>query len=87
MSSLRFALIGCGNIARKHAHALQKHVEGAQIGAFVDLDLSRAQEFSAKYGAPAFGSVGELMQAVGGTIDVMSPPGGPTVVRAVLPCG
>ena len=57
MSKLGFALVGCGNIARKHAHALHNYLEEAEIGAFVDLDLARAQEFSAKYGAPAFSSV------------------------------
>ena len=72
MSRLRFALIGCGNIARKHAHALQHHVEEAEIGAFVDRDLSRAREFSEKYGAPAFASAGEMMKTVGERIDVLS---------------
>jgi UDP-N-acetyl-2-amino-2-deoxyglucuronate dehydrogenase len=72
MSTLRFALIGCGTIARKHASALQEYVEGAEIGAFVDLDLSRARDFGAKYGAPAFGSVGELMQSMGEQIDIFS---------------
>ena len=41
-------MIGCGNIARKHAHALHHYLDEAEIGAFVDLDLSRAREFSAK---------------------------------------
>jgi UDP-N-acetyl-2-amino-2-deoxyglucuronate dehydrogenase len=72
MSRLKFALIGCGAIARKHAHALQDYVEGAEIGAFVDINPQRAQEFSSKYGAPAFGSVAEMMQALEGRIDVFS---------------
>jgi predicted dehydrogenase len=69
---LKFALVGCGNIARKHAHVLHEYLEEAAIGAFVDSDVSRAQEFSKKYGAPAFGSVPEMMQAVGEGIDVIS---------------
>jgi predicted dehydrogenase len=71
MSKLRFALIGCGSIARKHAHVLN-HLESTEIGAFVDLDLSRAQEFSAKYGAPAFSSVAEMMRGLADRIDVFS---------------
>ena len=43
MSKLRFALVGCGSIARKHAHALHHYLEDAEIGAFVDLDLGRAR--------------------------------------------
>jgi UDP-N-acetyl-2-amino-2-deoxyglucuronate dehydrogenase len=72
MDKLRFALIGCGAIARKHAHALHHYLDGAEIGAFVDLNLSRSREFSEKYGAPAFASVREMMSAVGDQIDVFS---------------
>lgn len=72
MDKLRFALIGCGNIAKKHAHALSNYLDNAEVGAFVDVDLSRAQEFSAKYGAPAFSSVKEMMTSLGDRIDVFS---------------
>src|SRR5262245_25445000 len=72
MSTMKFALVGCGAIARKHAHALHQGVEGAAIGAFVDLDINRAREFSAKYGAPAFASVKEMIAAMDGKIDVIS---------------
>ena len=69
---LRFALVGCGSIAKKHAHVLREYLEDAEIGAFVDLDLSRSQAFSAKYGAPAFASVGDMMREIGDGIDVFS---------------
>jgi predicted dehydrogenase len=72
MSKVRFALLGCGNIARKHAHALHEYLEEAEIGAFVDLNISRAREFSAKYGAPAFSNIPEMMREVGDHIDVFS---------------
>jgi UDP-N-acetyl-2-amino-2-deoxyglucuronate dehydrogenase len=72
MSKLRFALVGCGSIARKHAHALHNYLEDAEIGAFVDLNLDRAREFSEKYGAPAFSSVPAMMQSIGERIDVFS---------------
>jgi predicted dehydrogenase len=72
MKKVRFALIGCGNIARKHAHALHEYLDEAEIGAFVDLNIGRARTFSEKYGAPAFASVGEMMREVGDDIDVFS---------------
>lgn len=72
MANMRFAIIGCGNIARKHAHVLREYLDGADIGAFVDTDLSRAQAFSEKYGAPAFSCSCEMMRAVGDEIDVIS---------------
>jgi predicted dehydrogenase len=72
MSKVRFALVGCGNIARKHAHALHDYLDQAEIGAVVDLDLARARQLGAKYDAPAFDSVREMMQTLDGRIDVFS---------------
>jgi predicted dehydrogenase len=72
MSKLRFALVGCGNIARKHAHVLSSYLDEAEIGAFVDLNLARAEELSAKYGPPAFSSISDMMRAVDERIDVVS---------------
>jgi predicted dehydrogenase len=71
MSETRFALIGCGNIARKHARVLHNLADAA-IGAFVDLNGARAREFSATYGAPAFESVDEMMRCIGDRIDAFS---------------
>jgi UDP-N-acetyl-2-amino-2-deoxyglucuronate dehydrogenase len=72
MSKLRFALVGCGNIARKHAHVLHQYLDDAEIGAFIDVDLARAREFSEKYGAPAFSTPQEMMRSIGDRIDVFS---------------
>ena len=72
MGKLRFGLVGCGNIARKHAHAITEHLEDAEIAAFVDSDISRAQQFSTQYGAPAFASIADMVRAVGREIDVFS---------------
>jgi UDP-N-acetyl-2-amino-2-deoxyglucuronate dehydrogenase len=72
MSKLRFALIGCGAIARKHAHALHHYVPEAAISAFVDLNLARAEDFAAKYGARAFASAADLMREMGDQVDVFT---------------
>lgn len=72
MSTMRFALVGCGSIAKKHAHVLTNYLDEAEIGAFVDLQSSRAQEFSGKYGAPAFASVADMMRVMGDRIDAIS---------------
>jgi predicted dehydrogenase len=72
MGKLKFGLVGCGNIARKHAHVLKEYLEDAEIGAFVDLDPSRAQRFSKEYGAPAFTSVAEMMRVMRDQIDVIN---------------
>jgi UDP-N-acetyl-2-amino-2-deoxyglucuronate dehydrogenase len=72
MTKMRFALVGCGNIARKHARVLHDYLEDAEIAGFVDVDVARAQEFSRTYGAPAFGSVHEMMRIIGDRIDVLN---------------
>ncbi len=72
MKKVRFALVGCGSIAKKHAHAIANYVERAEIGAFVDTQLDRAREFSSRYGAPCYAGIGEMMSAVGTEIDVVS---------------
>jgi predicted dehydrogenase len=64
--------VGCGSIARKHAHVLHNYLNEAEIGAFVDLDKARACEFSQKFGAPGFSSVDEMMRCVGNQIDVIN---------------
>jgi predicted dehydrogenase len=72
MSNLRFALVGCGNIARKHAHAVHERLHDAELAAFVDRDVRRAEDFSNKYGAPAFASISEMMRTISDQIDVFS---------------
>jgi predicted dehydrogenase len=46
--------------------------EEAAIAAFVDCKAARAQEFSAKFGAPAFASVRDMMKDIGDQVDVFS---------------
>lgn len=70
--ALRFALLGCGVIARKHAEAITGHVEGAKVVAFCDLDIQKAQSFADKFGARAFGSTREMIEKFGASIDVVS---------------
>jgi predicted dehydrogenase len=53
MADLKFALIGCSGIARKHAENLVK-LEGAKLAAVCDLDEERARALGEKYGAPHY---------------------------------
>jgi predicted dehydrogenase len=72
MSSVGFAVVGCGNIAKKHAHAVHNHLKKGKLVAFADTELERAQRFAEQYGAHAFSSIKELMQGVGDQIDVVN---------------
>jgi UDP-N-acetyl-2-amino-2-deoxyglucuronate dehydrogenase len=69
----RFALVGCGRIARKHAEILAGgHVAGARLRAVCDIDPVRADRFGQIHGVPAFRSAREMLNAVGDQIDVIS---------------
>ncbi len=67
-SELRFALIGCGRIANRHA----EHINNmAQLRAVCDIDKGKADEMAALYGAKAYYDVDELL-ATEKDIDVIS---------------
>lgn len=72
MKKMKFALVGCGKIAKKHTHVIQNYLDDAQIVGFCDTVPERAQEFGEKYGAPAFSSVQQMMSTVGDKIDILN---------------
>lgn len=52
---IRFALVGCGRIAQRHAALLGTgQIEGAQLVAVCDVVASKAGAIAAKYGVPAY---------------------------------
>jgi len=72
MEKMRFALVGCGNIAKKHTHVIQNYLDDAEIAAFCDVELERAQKFGDEHGAPAFSSIKDMMEKVGDRIDIIN---------------
>ena len=70
---IRFALVGCGRIAAKHAEILGKgFVKGAGLAAVCDVKKDRAEALGAKYNVPAFSDMHQMMEGVGSSIDVVS---------------
>jgi len=62
---LKFALVGCGRIAVRHAQLLgEKQIDGAELAAVCDSTLVKAQVFAQKYGVPAFADMHEMMEQV-----------------------
>ena len=51
MSSLKFAIIGCGRIAHRHAQHIQNY---GQLVSACDIDKDKAKDFSHKYDIPVF---------------------------------
>jgi predicted dehydrogenase len=60
VSSLRFAVIGTGAIARAYEAAFAS-MRGAEIVAVCDVDLSAAQAYAQRIGCPSYSSVRSLL--------------------------
>jgi len=69
---MKFALVGCGNIAKKHAHVITNYLGDSEIVALCDMIPERAQEYSKKFDASAFSSIKEMMDSVGNDIDIIN---------------
>ncbi|MBN9379444.1 MAG: Gfo/Idh/MocA family oxidoreductase [Chitinophagaceae bacterium] len=67
--SLRFAIVGCGRIAQRHAEHIQRL---AKLVAVCDIEADRAQALGDKYGARSYTGVDELLRRESGEIDVVS---------------
>src|SRR5665213_370735 len=51
---IRFGLLGCGRIAKRHSDLLGgKHIDGATLAAVCDRVRARADVIASKYGVPA----------------------------------
>lgn len=73
---LRFAIVGCGRIARNHMAALKEHAARAEIVAVCDTDPKALQEAMAVTGAPGFGGIDELLAGSAPDIVVLATPSG-----------
>ena len=59
---MRFALVGCGRIAKRHADILSSGaVAGTELAAVCDVKRERAEDFSQTYGVPSFLDMCEMM--------------------------
>jgi UDP-N-acetyl-2-amino-2-deoxyglucuronate dehydrogenase len=58
VSTIKFAIIGCGRIAQRHAEHINKL---AQLAAVCDVKRQRADELAAKYNCRAYAGIEELL--------------------------
>jgi predicted dehydrogenase len=59
---LKFALVGCGRIAKRHSELLGKgQIDGAQLVAVCDVAAARAEAIAAPFGVPWFTDMDEMM--------------------------
>jgi UDP-N-acetyl-2-amino-2-deoxyglucuronate dehydrogenase len=69
MAKLRFALIGCSKIARKHAASLSR-LDDAELVAVCDLNEETARALGDEYGVPHYQSYDKMLAAE--SIDVIT---------------
>lgn len=68
---IKFALAGCGRIAKRHADLLSAgQIAGARVVAVCDVDAARAKSFAARYAVPGYESLSVMLSRQ--DIDVVS---------------
>ncbi len=74
---LRFALVGCGRIAERHAKLLGSGaIGGAALAGVCDIDVARAKALGERYGVPVFDDMDEMMTSVSpDVVSVLTPSG------------
>ncbi len=75
MEKIKFALIGCGAISRKHVIALQR-IPDAEIVAAYDIDRDSLKQFHENYAIPVYDDIDLLVQETNPDIfDILTPSG------------
>lgn len=68
---LKFALVGCGRIAKRHSELLgHKQINNAELVAVCDIVEEKARKLGEQFGVPYFTGMHEMMRSV--DIDVVS---------------
>ena len=63
--TIKFAIVGCGKIANRHAGLLgESLIQGAKLSAVCDLDRNKAIQLGDKFGVPYFSDVREMLQNI-----------------------
>jgi predicted dehydrogenase len=64
MPNLRFALVGCGRIAKRHVELLgHGRIAGAELAAVCDIRPDRAYALATPFGVPAYSDMHEMAKA------------------------
>ena len=80
---IRFALVGCGRIAKNHFGALAQHADRAELVAVCDKLPERAAAAAAQTGARAFTSLEAMLAEVDADIVVLTTPSGLHPAQAI----
>lgn len=70
--SLKFALVGCGRIAKRHSDLLgERQIGRAKLVAVCDRVVDKARSVGEKHGVPYFGDMHQMMQSVDADVVVV----------------
>ncbi|MGO7741292.1 Gfo/Idh/MocA family protein, partial [Rhizobium johnstonii] len=68
---IKFAIGGCGRIAKRHSELLGlSQIKGATLAAVCDIAEERAREFGERFGVHYYRSIDEMLQNT--EVDVVS---------------
>ena len=73
---IRFALVGCGRIAKNHFAALRQHAERAELVGVCDIDPVARDAAAAETGAKGYGSLTSMLPQANADIVVLTTPSG-----------
>src|SRR5579859_1753062 len=80
---IRFALVGCGRIARNHIGALKAHHERCELVDVCDVDAARVAAVAAETGAKAHSSLEQMLAATRADCIVLASPSGLHSAQAI----
>ncbi len=80
---LRFALVGCGRIAKNHVAALQQHPDRAEWVAVCDTDRDARNAFAAEMGVEAYADLTHMLKNITADIIVLTTPSGLHAEQAI----
>ena len=73
---IRFALVGCGRIAKNHFAALRQHAQRAELVGVCDIDPAARDAAAAETGAQGYGSLAGMLAQANADIIVLTTPSG-----------
>jgi len=77
LDMLKFALVGCGRIAKRHSELLgEKQIKGAELVAVCDVDACKSSKIGEQFKVPYFSDMDEMMESVDIDIVVVLTPSG-----------
>ena len=69
MEKKRFALVGCGRIAQRHAEHINNY---GTLSAVCDIELIKAKKLGEKYNARYYSNIEEMLENENENIDVVT---------------